>query len=172
MHIISAPLLLSQTCSWWMVELVNLEYEQTWRSFWRDSVTGPSGMKAHTSLWTIMWTRQSIESSMGCDSVVLEDFFHSFSVYRCKVLNLKSKYSYVNCQKTLCYACGHFSFCFLFLFPLRAPLQLHQVSAGQIEPPAPTCSRLLSQCVTGISFPLSSGFWPTLLSQAEELRVP
>lgn len=90
---------------------------------------------------------------MGCDSVVLEDFFHSFSVYRCKVLNLKSKYSYVNCQKTLCYACGHFSFRFLFLFPLRAPLQLHQVSAGQIEPPAPTCSRLLSQCVTGISFP-------------------
>lgn len=45
--------------------------------------------------------------------------------------------------------------------------QLCQVSAGQAWPPAPTCSRLLSQCVTRINFPFSSEYWPTSLSQAE-----
>lgn len=63
---------------------------------------------------------------------------------------------------------------FMLIAPCSADLnpvcdwhQVCQVSAGQAEPPAPTCSRLLSQCVTGINFPLCLYRWSGPKSTAE-----
>lgn len=50
-------------------------------------------------------------------------------------------------------------------------LQVRGAAAGWAEPPAPTCSRLLCQRVTGIHFLLSSGAWPASHTQNAHIHL-